>query len=208
MDLTTRQLALLDGLCLRVRICTPAQATAIWYQGDADLARGELRDLEAAGWIRRETRLVKTGLGASEPIYTSDRGSSIVDAGAVGYRLKKRWEAIQVAETEVLRAADRAPRLVGGQCVVPRASEYNHDLHVTGVYGLYREDLNGSGREWVSGDSIRTGRQFDFGGQIPDAIIVTPGGGIDAVIEGGGAYPAAKVAEIVHAYRDYRLEIW
>ena len=208
MELTTNQLALLDGLCLRVRVGTFRQAAAIWYGGDWDSCRDELAELAAAGWIRREMRLVKTGLQASEPIVTCEPGRNAVDARAVSYRLKKRWEPLRVMEAELVLAADRTPLLVGGQCVTPRASEFNHDLHVTDVYGRHRGELLASGRQWVSGDSIRTTRQFDLGDLIPDAVIVDATGAIETIVEGGGAYPATKVAEIVHAYRDFRLEIW
>ncbi len=205
--MTERDEAILDTLTRRVRVLSVGQVAAMWWTTGTAAAKARLRDLEAQGWLLLVNLLAEPVPDLHAPVATWKPGQPQPDFGPLSYRLRSRWTQPACPVLAAVATKQAGNRYAGKGGRVPRPSEATHDLCLSAVYlKLLREDPRRAGR-WIS-----EARLYERGegrdGRLPDAAIVTRAG--TTVIEFGGAYATAKVADFHNfcADRSWGYELW
>ncbi|QEG35834.1 hypothetical protein [Bythopirellula goksoeyrii] len=200
---------LIESLTRDVRFLSVSQIAHQWYSGEEGIAHEMIRKLEEAQLVVRESHLLHPELEIKGPEFTWSPGDPEPDLGPVAYRLRKRW-CLQKQMMDLIFPTKGACEHFGGVRVRPRASEFSHDLHLAGVYlFLHNHVIPGSDLHWVSGDMLRSdGSTGDYGGHVPDAVLVNAQGQLHSIVEGGGSYARTKLAAIHREYRERAYQIW
>ena len=201
---------IIESLTTCVRFLSVHQIARAWFGGDSLLADQIVSELSDSRLVSAESHLVHPELAVKEPLFRwSAESEGTPDFAPVAYRLRKRWTE-QKEMTELVFPEQPACERYGGVRVRPRLSELSHDLHIGSIYLSVKNQFNSdSGLRWVSGDMLRSDRKTSqFGGNVPDAVIVNAAGGIQRIIEGGGSYRADKLRSLHEAYCDMAYEIW
>ena len=105
-------------------------------------------------------------------------------------------------------ATEKAANLMGSTaCGLPRPEQWNHDLHLSQVFVMYRRRRSKLARIWVGEHSLpKAGYRI----KDPDAFLVDRHGTIHRVVESAGKYNSKQV-ESFHNHcvnHDLPYELW
>lgn len=197
---------IVELLTHRVRIFTLPQIAAACRATRAD-AEALVGELVSDGLVERRSVLARPVLPLTAPVVRWTPGGEPPDFGKAAYRLKSRWTA-PVQPTEIAIAAKRAKKLLGG-CLGgrwPRTSEVTHDIHVAELFFWHIRQGFFEAAEWVPEARLYAeGR--GRGGRLPDAVMRR--GGVEVrIIEFGGSYGKAKLADFHREMNRMPYEIW
>lgn len=208
--MTKRDEAILDTLTKRIRVLSLAQVAGAWWggakRGDVQ-AKARLRELERQSLVQLIHVLARPIPTLEAPVITWSAGEAEPNFGAVSYRLRVRWNLPVRRVLAVIATEQAGHRFAGSGGRVPRASEATHDLCLAAIYLRLRTAEPRRAKAWVSEATLYE-RGVGRNSRLPDAAIATRGK--ITVIEFGGAYPAAKVADF-HGFcaeRDWGYELW
>jgi hypothetical protein len=154
------------------------------------------------------TVFAKEPFRPERPLATWEPGDEEPDFGRISYLLKTRFKAPARAKTVVIATAEAAKRLGGHGGRRPRRSEATHDLGLAAVYLHFLATAPRRAANWISEAGL-TRRGEGRHSKLADAL-VTGSNGPGTVIEFGGEYSKAKLAEF-HAdceERQRRYELW
>lgn len=209
-NLTQRDLAILDTLALRVRVLSVGQVATTWFGAAQECGRAaerRLRTLEERGLIFTIVLAARPPLQLETPLVTWHSGQPDPAFSPVATALARRWR--QPAQSTCCIVATRAAGtwLGGHGGRRPRRSEVSHDLTLAGIYLQWRCANPYAIDRWYAESRLS---RLGFGKctRLPDALVRRDGG--DCVIEVGGVYSAAKLADF-HAFcckRGLSYEIW
>lgn len=210
MPLTERDREVLRALSLKVPVLSLEQVARGWWgEGRSALegARGRAKKLVGAGLIVVELRLVHPEIDLPEPVLRWEPGDPTPPFGKLSYRLRSRWgRAHRLAP--LCRATAAGARQFGGVGGPhPRPLQLSHDLHVGALYvqiRCLRPELVDS---WIGEVELR---RRGLRGKLPDAALVDGSGGIERILEFGGAYGPERL-RADHAFceaQGYPYELW
>lgn len=201
---------LLWTLTHRLRLLSVPQIARTWGIGTSESAAPfRVRQLAAAGLIEMKPTMVHPELELIGPVLNWRPGDAEPDFGAVAYRLQSRWK--ETAVSVVLVHATRiAVQMFGGFTGGrgPRPSEATHDLHLAHVFLRLQGTDPKLARRWCSESELYAeGRGRNE--RLPDAVIRGRAGVPPIrIIEFGGAYAKAKLADFHRAMSGLRYEVW
>jgi len=210
VDLTSRDLELLDTLTRKVRVLTIQQIARTWWttsQRAIENARERVSVLSSRQLLQTQRVPAHPELPLEAPAASWNIGEAKPDFGSVSYRLKARWKDHLVSTLCVSATSSSANRFSGHGGRFPRQVERSHDIHLAAVYLRYRQEQPELVPGWIFEEQLREEKQRRSG-RLPDVIICT--GSTNKVVEFGGAYPKAKL-EAFHAYckeQELPYEIW
>jgi hypothetical protein len=201
-SLSDRDTEILKLLVRNVRVLSVPQLARTWWASSPDpeaSAWNRAIHLHRAGFIESFEGLAHPELSLVEPVTTWRSGLPPPSAGAISYRLQKRWEH-HPQVTKCISASSTARRYFGGpRGRTPRERELTHDIHFSAVYLRIRETRPDLLPYWAFEETIVEARG-NRREKLPDAIIVSPDE--TQAIEFGGAYGKRKV----QAFHDYCAE--
>lgn len=210
-ELTDRDSKILSVLTNRLRVLSVEQVAKQWFAHTAAplrQARKRVRRLVACGYLWRETVMAHRPLPLSGPTLSWQPGSHEPELGQLAYHFKRRWrEALQ--PIDIVRATDKARQVFGGYIRGGplRLSETSHELSLAEVFLLYRQHHPELADRWrPECELLATG--YDLTSHVPDAVIPAGAGGLDLLIEFGGAYRKQKLERLHEAYRTQHYELW
>ena len=210
LNLSDRDLDLLDALTLRIRVLSIAQVARHWFgtlRDPVQQATRRLSTLQRAGFIEPVSMSARPELHLALPLATWTPGDGEPRFEHLASTLDARWRepATPTAIIIASRKAGHARGGCGGRW--PRRSEVSHDLTLAGLYLAWQQNRPSRGEEWISEARLR---MAGFGDEdhLPDAMIEQAGR--RRVIELGGAYSAAKLRDFHRfcAERDLPYELW
>jgi hypothetical protein len=155
------------------------------------------RRLERDGWISIVSMMVSTKIVPPVvPLEDVPAGELQDNFAATANILQTRWDGPRRAETFML-ATRKAARRHGGHVGKLRSVDADHDLVLVLAFLSLseKEQSRWRGSAWLEE------RGIDFGGWIPDAVIVRPMTLIEA---GGASYGAEKLRRRARVARKYR----
>ena len=163
--------------------------------------------LEKAALVRCDDAPVHPELALSQPCITWAPGEPVPNLGSASYRLQSRWRRAPIP-TRLTAASKRAANIFGGHGGrMPVGTHRTHDLHMSAVFLLLRQNDPSAAGAWVFEERIRRERS-SRSEKLPDAIIRY--GEIKKVVEFGGAYSKKKL-ETFHRYCEAEqlpYEVW
>jgi len=196
MQLTRRDLEILDMLSLRVRVASLDQITRTWWGRSTwarKLARHRLGCLEERDLI---TRFAATTIFLPPlvgPLVTWEPGGPFPDFGHIAWFLRQRWSGHCRAATICL--ATRKGALIYGARRFGRLShpfQLSHDLGVTEMFLTFRSLFPTEATRWIDEQRLSPHRRRQ---KLPDAVIADrPGATPRLVLEFGGAYGKRRLA--------------
>jgi len=199
VQLTDRDLEIIDILVHRVRVLSYAQVARTWWTTATHAipnAARRLNQLAEAGFLHCYSALAHPEIELLTPVVTWIPGAPAPLMGPVAYRLSTRWNKPPVLTHFIIATAATGRRFGGHGGRVPREKEQTHDLHLSAVFLHFRSQLPESVNAWQSEARLLRNRQSRTE-KLPDAILNLDSG--PRVIEFGGAYPKAKL-ERFHKY--------
>lgn len=210
INLTARDLALLDALTLRIRVLSVEQIARTWFSDSQDPCRNAIRRIAAlarAGAVERFDAHARPDLALTHPIAVWMPEGPAPDFERLSYQLASRWRAPAMPVSVVIatRVAGTWTGGYGGRR--PRRSELSHDLSLAGVYLHWMQRKSHEAARWISEATLRK-HGFGERGILPDVLIEEPGR--RRIVELGGMYGAAKLREFHRfcALRGLAYEIW
>jgi len=205
IELSDKHELLLCTLCHQVRVLTSQQVNRLVSGIDAGR---ELSSLEQARLIEIEPRIIHPELVLDKPVVKWQPGEEAPDFLPIASELRRRWKKSPV-ETEIVVPTKKALRLCGGYNVKPRASEWRHDVTMSGLYLKYLDEHQEQAERWMSGDELRASRRWYFGDRVPDAVIVcSDGEQVEQIVEFGGSYNRQKLEAMHEEFQIAPYEIW
>lgn len=212
MILGPRDLEILQTLNLKVRLLSLAAIAAAWWTPTTTGRKNAAKRLAAfveVGLIRREIVLARPMLALDRPEYSWFPGQRPIAFGALSWRLQARWSD-NPRRTVVHLATPRAIALFGGAApgAIKNLCQVTHDLHVSGVYLVYRRRWPDDAARWQGEDAVARDRRRPE--TLPDALLCSAAGDPYRAVEFGGSYCARRLA----AFHDYcracglPYEIW
>lgn len=191
--------AIIHMLTHSVRLISDYQLPSLQRQQ----ARQLLRRLETQGLVQLKTVMTHAELSLSAPLVVWQPGEDPPLYDRVAWQLASRWQG-KWRTTMIASPTKLAQLITGGPLGMRplRRTEIVHDLHVTGLFLKFVQEVPARARYWIHEDANRDGRAK--GELIPDAMI-----GLTA-IEFGGRYRADKLRAIHrgHAMAERPYEIW
>jgi len=209
--LTERDKEILRILTHRLPLMSIRQVGRTWWKSEQDRsASARLRRLAQEGLVEVKPVMAHPEILLEAPILRWLPGDREPDFGSVAYRLKARWTMTPIS-TPLTHATHRCASMLGGDIGGrgPRPSEATHDLHLAQVYLGLRKADPGAAKRWCSERELYAqGRGRNE--RLPDAIIHEPGRGETParIIEFGGAYSKAKLADFHREFADLPYEVW
>lgn len=207
-ELTRRDLEILDGVTLRIRVLTLHQIARTWWATSTrpiENARDRLKILQGENLVQIERAPAHPELALYAPVIHWNPGGPPPDLGAASYQLQNRWKEHPIPTVCVSATGKAAKRFGGHGGRFPRPVERTHDIHLARVYLLYRRLGATSG--WTFEEELRA-NQRRRSERLPDVIIQN--GRFQKVVEFGGSYPKAKL-EAFHDYcakQNLPYEVW
>ncbi len=196
MQLQDRDQDLLRALSVDVRLATPDQLRRGWGWPDTESGlrncRKRLGGLADAGLLYAMTVPSTPMLCLTEPVFRWYPGDGEPDFDAVSYALQSRWRGLEERPTRVYTATFQAASIFGGRgrTKYTKLTQATHDLHVTELYLLLRENEPETADTWVGEDLIAIDqRKFE---KLADAEL-RENGRTSMYLEFGGRYGAREV---------------
>ncbi len=197
MNLTQRDIEILEALTLKIRLFTLDQLGRTWWadtKNPIQSARSRLTQLATVGLVDGYSVMAHPELELTEPICVWTLDKADPDFGAVSYQLQSRWKEVPV-QTAVFGATKKAGNQFGGVGGRrSRAVETSHGIHMSQVYLFYRENYSEQCAQWISEFEIDPRRTKKHGEKLPDAMIVSDDN--VHVIDFGGAYSKSKLSAL------------
>lgn len=216
MLLTNRDREILKALTHHVRVFSLDQIARTWW-ADSEVnsptrsADTRLKQLKTAGLVTIERLPARPELPLQSPVFSWSPSEPDPHFAAISYRLQNRWRDHPVLTPCVSASKIAANRFGGYGGRPPRAVERTHDIHMAGVYLIYRTVKPETLPFWVFEEQVKAERRKQpriLGEKLPDVIIRTPES--TRVVEFGGAYGTDKVVAF-HGYckdRSLSYELW
>lgn len=216
LQLTDRDLEILQVLTRRVRVLSIQQVARTWWPGASETAaENRLKLLAKDEFILLERGPAHPELELSGPVAEWNIGDIDPDVGAIAYRLQSRWKEHPKLTLCASASAKSSQQFGGHGGRMPRTVERTHDIHMAAVFLHYRRCHPELVFGWTFEEKTRkerireTGRNRpEPGEKLPDVIIQTTTG--RKVVEFGGAYGKDKVTSF-HNYckaKGLPYEIW
>lgn len=187
-------------LTTRVRIATTGQLAAACGVAPATLAR-RLGAMARTGWVQSGVGSLRCPV-MLQPVFAWRPEDPEPSFQRLAWRLDCRWAATEPAAVRLWWATPQAVAEFGGVGGrVRQPLQLEHDCAVSEVFVRRGRDADWRMEDLLTGES--------YGGKVPDAVIVDPGGA-DTVIEIGGQYPASRIEAFHQAMRsnDLTYELW
>lgn len=211
MQLTERDIQILEALTLRIRAFSLDQLGRTWWANTSDpkkSARKRMLQLANAGLAESYSILAHPEIELTKPACAWKPGLPTPDFGALSYRVQSRWTESPI-QTAVFGATKKAGiQFGGGGGRRPKAVETTHDLHMSQVFLFYRKHRPEDARNWQSEFEIDRRRTKKHGQKLPDAMIIS--GDEKHVVDFGGSYSKKKL-EGLHVWcerNELPYEIW
>lgn len=208
LRLSPRDLVLLEGLALRVRLMGQRQvADALWASHLAN-ARRRLSRLVAEGMIARQVLPARPLPELTEPIVRWQPGQTIPNSDAIAFQLQSRWKFRALRPTVVYFPTSLTVTYFGGRERPPSMTTHTtHDLGVTAVWLRFLNHSRELALTWIGEDILAPSR---IGQKLPDAALVDAAGEPTMLVEFGGSYGPARVADFHDdaAARGLPYQIW
>lgn len=208
--LTSRDLAIIDTLTLRIRVLSIDQIARKWFAETSNPRRSALRrvaGLVEAGAVERYDAHARPELVLTRPMIIWMPGSPAPEFERVSYQLAARWRVPAVPVTVVIASRDAGSWTGGYGGRRPRRSELSHDLSMARIYLNWMQRDPTPTARWISEATLRR-HGFGERGTLPDALVDEAGK--RRVIELGGVYGARKLREFHRfcATRGLTYELW
>lgn len=209
MNLTERDIDLVETLTRRVRLAAVSQIAKLWWSdaSGSATARSRLRRLQSAGLIERHWINVHPLLPVTRPLVAWKPGDDDPDAEQIAARIKHRW-CEPTVPIEVCVATAAAANMFGSTARgIPSWEHRDHDLRLTSVYVHFRELQPRLVQLWVGEHALpKAGYRL----KDPDAFLIDLQGDVVRVIESAGRYCATQVAAFHEHCSDHDLpyELW
>lgn len=209
MKTRSRVECILEALTWQIRMISLRQAQECWWpqHTDTKVARRQLLHLVRGGWLERYRVNAHPLLPVHQPLAAWRPGQAQPDPETVSQQSRKRWSQAAVA-MEVFVASPLTASLMGSTARgLPRAEQWDHDLLLASVFGLYQRRDPSVIADWLGEHALpKAGYRI----KDPDAFLVDPDGRIHRVIESAGRYTPDQV-ESFHehcAERELPYELW
>ncbi len=193
LRLRNRDLQLLEALALRVRLIGQRQAADAFWSGHLANTRRRLQQLSATGMLTRHVVNAQPLPEVIDPIVRWQPGQPIPNADRTAFQLQSRWRFRSLRPTVVYFPTERTITEFEGR---PRSqtllTQITHDLGVTAVWLRYAQQNSTLTSLWVGEDILAPSRVDQ---KLPDAALVDQHGEPTLLIEFGGSYGAARVAD-------------
>lgn len=208
-QLTERDQEILQALALKVRLFSQRQVARHWWGGDLANARRRLKRMAQVGLVTRLTVPVRSLPVLESPLIHWQPGQPEPDFGSVAHRCQARWRLRAVHPCTVWIATERGAQFYGAvrRGELKQPTQATHDLGVAAVWMRLNEIAPQWADAWRGEDLFA---QTRHGQKLPDAFIVDPQEQTQCVIEFGGGYDMARVAEF-HAdcaQRNLPYQLW
>ena len=174
LRLSQRDLVLLEGLALRVRLMGQRQvAEALWVSHLAN-ARRRLSQLVSEGMIARQVLPARPLPELTEPIVRWQPGQAIPNSDAIAFQLQSRWKFRALRPTVVYFPTSLTVTYFGGrERPQSMTTHTTHDLGVTAVWLRFLNHSRELALTWVGEDLLAPSR---VGQKLPDAALVDASG--------------------------------
>jgi hypothetical protein len=209
MNLTERDLDLLETLTLRVPMLTVPQTAEVWWPKTCHqrAARHRLALLARSGWIERHIINAHPPLATLHPLFSWMPGEQDPDGEHIACESRARWSQ-PTRPTEVYVASPRTACVLGSTARgLPPLEHRDHDLRLAAVYVHYRKSHPRLASSWISQHALpKAGYRL----KDPDALLRHANGRVLRVIQAAGRWNAAQVASF-HEYciqSDLPYELW
>lgn len=194
IQLTERDLGLLETLTHRVKLLPVAEVRRLWWPGSTstrELMRRVVL-LERAGWLKRRTVVGRRVDGAPSMLASWNPGELLPDFADVVWRSRRRARS-PVRAVQTVIATEGAANLTGGRVRAVRASEVSHDLLVTSVFAETALTQPAWARVWRG--ELVLGAEWLSGGCVPDAMLALPGRSVVVEVV-GSSYSTTRMREM------------
>ena len=208
LKLRERDLLLLEGLALRVRMIGQRQAAEAFWNGHLANARRRLRQLAVEGMLDRQVILSQPLPEIITPVARWQPASSIPDSNQIAFQLQERWRFRSLRPTVVYFPTKQTIQYFGGrERSRSRFTQFTHDLGVTAIWLRYLAESNSHQSLWVGEDILSPSR---VGQKLPDAALVDAHSEPTLLIEFGGRYGAERVSAFHDdaAQRGLPYQLW
>lgn len=208
LRLSPRDLALLESLALRVRLVGQRQAAEALWTGHLANARRRLRQLVEAGMITRQVLPAMPLPDLNEPVVRWQPGQFIPKSEVISFQLQSRWRFRALRPTVVYFPTEMTVTYFGGrQRSQSLVTHTTHDLGVTAIWLRFFNHSPDLALTWVGEDILAPSRVRQ---KLPDAALVDQSGEPSLLIEFGGSYGPARVADFHDdaAARGLPYQIW
>jgi hypothetical protein len=209
MNLTERDLDLVETLTRRVRLAAVTQVAMLWWPETRGLstARSRLRCLVAAGLIERHFVNAHPLLPVTRPLVAWKPGDDDPDTEHVAAIIRNRWREPSVP-TEICVASAAAANIFGSTARgLPALEHRDHDLRLASVYFHFRAARPRQAKLWTGEHALP---KAGYRVKDPDAFLVNANGDAVRVIESAGRYSVHQVAAFHEHCSDHELpyELW
>ena len=209
----TRDQLYIHNLSICVRCFSLSQLADSYFNGSVSAAKKRLVITEKAGLIERYPAIIHPPLSVDRPVVSWKLDHLIpVDLESISHKLRSRWTTKSL-RTSVYIASPKAAVMFGRDYhPLPRASELNHDLHLSEIFLWYRKNRPQLAQNWVGEDAIKQVLPKPSNGQaIPDALILDSHFNPVQGVEAGGQYSPRRIAKLFAHIKQQRyqtFEIW
>ena len=188
-----RDLILLEALAQRVRLIGQRQAAEAFWRGHLANTRRRLNQLATAGMVTRSIVNAQPLPELTEPVVRWQPGQPHPDPNRIAFQLQNRWRFRALRPTVVYFPTSRTIAQFGGrERSQALLTQVTHDLGVTAVWLRYAQQDSAMTAMWV-GEDILAPTRVDQ--KLPDAALVDQHGEPKLLIEFGGSYGAARIAD-------------
>ncbi|MCA9150047.1 MAG: hypothetical protein KDA92_12130 [Planctomycetales bacterium] len=186
-----RDLLVLRGLSLQVRLLGQRQlADSLWH-GDIANARRRLRRFADLGLVERHVVLARPLPELLSPVAQWRPGQPEPDAGQVAFELQRRWKYRALRSTVVYVPTKAIVEHFGGHAKRPLATQVSHDLGVAAIWLWYCQNRPDHVATWRGEDMLTNN---EHGQSVPDAVLVGRDERPAVWIEFGGDYAKDRVS--------------
>ena len=208
LRLSQRDLLLLEALALRVRLIGQRQMAEAFWTGHLANARRRLGRLVSEGMLARQVLPARPLPELTEPVARWQPGQTIPNPDAIAFQLQSRWKFRALRPTVIYFPTSKTVTYFGGR-ERPQSmlTHTTHDLGVTAVWLRFLQHSRELALNWVGEDILAPSR---VGQKLPDAALVDAVGEPTMLIEFGGSYGPARVADFHDdaAARGLPYQIW
>jgi hypothetical protein len=209
VNLTDRDLDLLETLTRRIPVAAEFQVVALWWP-DVKVRttpRKRLKELAAAGWLGRYRINARPLPTMVAPLIAWQPGEDAPDAQQAAARIRERRH-IAAEPVEVCVASAGAANLFGSSVHgLPGIERRDHDLRLATVYCHYRTTRPELARGWIGQHARLPDQELS---RNPDAVLVDAHDRITRIIESAGKWNAGQI-KTFHEFcfdNDLPYELW
>lgn len=188
---SSRDLLVLRGLSLQVRVLGQRQLADTLWHGDIANARRRMRRLVELGLVERHAVLARPLPDLLSPLVQWHPGQTEPDAGHVAFELQSRWKYRSLRSTVLYTPTKTTVEHFGGRVKRPLSTQVSHDLGVAAIWLWYCEHHFDRIATWRGEDTLS---DVEHGQSVPDAVLLGRDERPAVWIEFGGDYTADRVA--------------